>query len=32
MIICSMSVYDELKDKSVEEIKSAIRGFKQTIR
>lgn len=31
MMICPMSVYDELKDKSVEEIKSAIRGFKQTI-
>lgn len=31
MMICPMSVYDELKDKSVEEIKSAIRGFKQMI-
>ena len=31
MMICPMSVYDELKDKSIEEIKSAIRGFKQTI-
>lgn len=31
MMICPLSVYDELRDKSVEEIKSAIRGFKQTI-
>lgn len=31
MMICPMLVYDELKDKSVDEIKSAIRGFKQTI-
>lgn len=31
MMICPLSVYDKLRDKSVEEIKSAIRGFKQTI-
>ena len=31
MMISPLSVYNELKDKSAEEIISAIRGFKQTI-